>query len=129
MKRFVAHVHMRPLEPGMASFTVESEFSAPSYSAAWSHVLGMGQKFCATIMSHRIAEVDEDGVINGDEALSLSEAIVSEMPNKTLTVKEAPVVTVPAVAVPSWYGTAKAEVPKPVPFPVSEEADNDSIAV
>ena len=83
VKRYIAHVMMRPMD-GAAPYTVETEFKAGSYHQAWQHVLNMGHKFAATIMSHRLVEVDGDGVIDGE--LALPAAMAAERP-PTITVK------------------------------------------
>jgi hypothetical protein len=120
-RRYLAHVQLRPRD-GSPPVVVETEFQAISYPTAWQHVLSMGTKFDATIMSHKLIEVDEDGVLNGDvTVLPLPQQIASEMPKPTLTVKESDL---------DWYGEIMSAAPKPVPYPYPpEEKNDDSVAI
>lgn len=119
-RRYLAHVQLRPHD-GQPPYVVETEFQAVGYPSAWNHVLTLGRKFNATIMSHKLVEVDADGVIGGDSTtLSLPAAIAAEMPPPTLTVKD-------EEAASEWYGIAKYGLPKAIPFPY-EEVSNDSVA-
>jgi hypothetical protein len=102
---------------GAAPYTVETEFKAISYPQAWQHVLNMGHKFAATIMSHRLVEVDDDGVIDGE--LALPAVMAAERP-PALTVKAEPKKA-------DWYGEALILSPDPEPYPF-EETSNDSAA-
>jgi len=121
-RRYLAHVQLRPRD-GSPPVVVESEFQAVSYPSAWAHVLSMGTKFDATIMSHKLIEVDEDGVMDGAvTVLPLPQQIAAEMPKPTLTVKEESDF--------DWYGEVMSAKLKPIPYPYpKEETQDDSVAV
>lgn len=122
VRNYLAHVQLRPLD-GSAPYTVETQFQAVGYPTAWNHVLALGHKFKATIMSHKLVELDDDGVIEGEVVGPTSVAVMNaaEMPKPTLTVK------VDQETDLGWYGVAKLSVPEAVPFPYEEHTD-DSVA-
>jgi hypothetical protein len=49
---------MRPND-GKPTFTVETEFDADNWHAAWQHCMGLGTKFNAVVLSHRLNAKDE----------------------------------------------------------------------
>lgn len=120
-RRYIAHVQLRPRD-GSPPVVVETEFQSVSYPMAWQHVLSMGTKFDATIMSHKLVEVDEDGVLDGSVSIipTVAQAIAAEMPKPTLTVKE--------TSLDDWYGSTASGTPKPVPYPYPPEEHTDDSA-
>lgn len=58
--RFIAHVCLRPNDGDKKPFTVETEFEQDNWHGAWQHCMGLGVKFDAVVMSHRLTAKDED---------------------------------------------------------------------
>lgn len=56
---YLAHVTIRSDEDGEV-FTVETEFKAANWVAAWHHVLGLPKKFGGSMVRHKLCAVKPD---------------------------------------------------------------------
>jgi hypothetical protein len=134
MPKFIAHVGMRPIN-GDEAFTVETEFDATSYPQAWAHVQKVAAKFNATVGTHRIQQISEDGEItNPPEIIRPLSALV--VPAEAMAAARRPPLALPAPAPATlpgnvsmaWLGSAKVAMPKVLPFPVEENANDTAAA-
>jgi len=110
--RFVAHVVITP-DDGGDPYTVETEFTATSYPAAWEHVMGFGQKFGGRVTSHRLAMVGEKDTLTPPFVrASAASPLLLPAPAKepTLTVNVEPVV-------PEFVSKYEVGMPATIPMP------------
>jgi hypothetical protein len=132
MPKFIAHVGMRPVN-GDDAFTVETEFEATSYPQAWAHVQKVAAKFNATVGTHRIQQISEDGEITDPPSIIVAPL---DADRGALAAARRPPLALPAPApatlpgnVPmAWLGAAKVAMPKVLPFPIEENANDTAAA-
>lgn len=105
MKKFLAHVTMRPLD-GEDPFVVETEFESSSYLTAFDHVTNLGQRFQAKVVAHKLQEL-QSGIT--------SEVLYLPPPYSATKEREAkPTLT---VNVPSWVAAWTPSMPTPYSYP------------
>jgi hypothetical protein len=131
--KFIAHVGMRPIN-GEEAYTVETEFTATSYPQAWAHVQKVAAGFQATVGTHRIQQISEDGEITDPPSIlvaPLAEVQGLAAARRPPLALPAPPATSPgnvAAPVMAWLGAAKVAMPKVLPFPIEENANDTAAA-
>jgi hypothetical protein len=135
MPKFIAHIGMRPIN-GEDAYTVETEFTATSYPTAWAHVQKVAAGFQATVGTHRIQQISEDGEITDPPPiivapLDADRGALASARRPPLALPAPPATSpgnVAAPAVMAWLGAAKVAMPKVLPFPIEENANDTAAA-
>jgi hypothetical protein len=130
--KFIAHVGMRPVN-GDDAFTVETEFEATSYPQAWAHVQKVAAKFNATVGTHRIQQISEDGEITNPPSiivapLDADRGALASARRPPLALPAPAPATLPGNVSMAWLGAAKVAMPKVLPFPIEENANDTAAA-
>jgi hypothetical protein len=107
--QFLAHLTLTPLaldEDGQAApYTVETEFEASSWAAAWEHCLGVATKFGARMSEHRMIEIKP----KTGEIIFLPPAPAAAAP--VVPEKKEP------DPIPDWFKAVKVVFCTPLPWP------------
>jgi hypothetical protein len=123
--KYLAHVSIKP-RTGDPAYTVETEFEAPGYPAAWNRVLGMADRFGGTVVGHKLQQIAPGGELVG----TASDIPSSRLPVVSEAAAQA-ALTVNAIVDEEWYDCVPPSMlcPSPRPYPISlEEVSHDSAA-
>jgi hypothetical protein len=107
-KSYIVHMTLKDNEDGEV-FVIENEFLSENWISAWHHVMRLPNRFSATLVSHRLREVDKaTGKLTDQPRVP----IIATPPSREPLALPAPRKSAPPEA-PKWYTQVYVAFPDP----------------